>query len=115
MLCPLHNYSLVQISQWQKTKIAVPYLALIFTNILTCIVHTRTHTAFSAAVTADKFPLVHDYISQMLQDAAVKKTALPPEKHLVFYKKMKESDGQHDYSVADLEGKGVTIYTKKRA
>ena len=71
--------------------------------------------AFSAAVTADKFPLVHDYISRMLQDEAVKKTALPPEKHLAFYKKAKESDGQHDYSVADLDGKGVTIYTKKQA
>jgi hypothetical protein len=45
----------------------------------------------------------------------VKKTALPPEKHLAFYKKMKESDGLHDYSVADLDGKGVTIYTKKQA
>ena len=77
--------------------------------------HTLTHTAFAAAVTADKFPLVHDYITRMLQDEAVKKTALPPEKHLAFYKKMKESDGQHDYSIADLDGKGVTIYTKKQA
>lgn len=75
----------------------------------------HTHTAFAAAVTADKFPLVHDYITRMLQDEAVKKTALPPEKHLAFYKKMKESDGKHDYSVADLDGKGVTIYTKKQA
>ncbi len=77
--------------------------------------HTYTYTAFSAAVTADEFPLDLDYISQMLQDAAVKKTALPPEKHLAFYEKIKESDGQHDYSVADLDGKGVTIYTKKQA
>ena len=51
----------------------------------------------------------------MLQDPAVKKTALPPEKHLAFFKTMKETGGQHDYSVADLDGKGVTIYTKKQA
>ena len=81
------------------------------------LTHTRIHTrtAFAAAVTAGKFPLVHDFISRMLQDEVVKKTALPPEKHLAFYKKMKESDGKHDYSVADLDGKGVTIYTKKQA
>ena len=112
MYAPSPSYAPVQVSEWQRTKIVLPYLAQFFTNILTC---THTHTALGAAVTADKFPLVHDYISRMLQDAAVKKTALPPEKHLAFYKKMKESDGQHDYSVADLEGKGVTIYTKKQA
>ncbi len=50
----------------------------------------------------------------MLQDAAVKKTALPPEKHLAFYKRIEESDGQHDYSVADLDGKGVTSTQRSR-
>ena len=84
-------------------------------SLIHACTYTCTITAFSAAVTVDKFPLFHDYISWMLQDEAVKKTALPPEKHLAFAKKMKESDGQHDYSVADLDGKGVTIYTKKQA
>ena len=75
--------------------------------------HTRTiHVAFAAAITEDKFPRVHRYISRMLQDPAVKKTALPPEKHLAFYTSAKEE--KHDYSVADLDGNGVTIYTKKQ-
>ena len=40
---------------------------------------------------------------------------LPPEKHLAFYKGISDSGGQkHDYSVADLTGKGVTIYTRKQ-
>ena len=77
--------------------------------------HTHNTIAFGTAFTEDKFPLVHGYISLMLQDAAVKKVALPPEKHLAFYKGISDSGGQkHDYSVADLTGKGVTIYTRKQ-
>ena len=69
--------------------------------------------AYNEAVTEEKLPLVHSYISRMLQDPAVKKTALAPEKHLAFFKSYFQPGGKHDYGVADLDGKGVTIYTRK--
>ena len=72
-----------------------------------------SNVAFNEAVTEEKLPLLHNYISRMLQDPPVKKTALAPEKHLAFYKSYSQPDGKHDYSVADLDGKGVTIYTRK--
>ena len=48
----------------------------------------------------------------MKQTDAVKKTLLPDEAHVAFIKGYSES-GTHDYSHADLTGKGVTIYTRK--
>ncbi len=59
---------------------------------MTLYMHTYSYTAFSAAVTVDKFPLVHDYISRMLEDEVVKNTALPSKKHLA-YKKIRRVMG----------------------
>ena len=48
----------------------------------------------------------------MSQTEAVKPSYLPPEAHLKVVKAF--VSGEHDYSPADLTGKGVTIYTKKQ-
>ncbi len=49
----------------------------------------------------------------MLQEGAVKATALSSEMHLKFLNAMISSSGNHDYSIVDVTGKGVVIYTKK--
>ena len=48
----------------------------------------------------------------MKENDAVKQSYLPPENHLAFIKSYIQG-GKHDYSAADLTGKGVVIYTKK--
>ncbi len=48
----------------------------------------------------------------MLQEGDVKATALSSEMHLKFLNAM-ISSGNHDYSIVDVTGKGVVIYTKK--
>ena len=75
--------------------------------------HACVHAAFSTAFSEDKFPLLHSYISHMFEDEAVKQTTFRPEQHLAFMMRMHELGGQHDYSLADMTGKGLIIYTKK--
>ena len=48
----------------------------------------------------------------MKQEDAVKQSFLPSEAHIAFFKTT-QSTGTHDYSTVDLNGTGVTIYTKK--
>ncbi len=43
---------------------------------------------------------------------AVQASLLSYEAHAAFIKTFKET-GKHDYSIADLTGQGVTIYSKK--
>ena len=69
-------------------------------------------TGFASAVNKDKFPLIFGWIFRMKENDAVKQSYLPPENHVAFIKSATQS-GKHDYSAADLTGKGVVIYTKK--
>ena len=47
----------------------------------------------------------------MRETKAVKETVLPVEAHVTFINSFKT--GTHDYSPADLSGKGLLIYTCK--
>ena len=69
-------------------------------------------TELSSVFSEERFPTFFDWIGQMKQTDAVKKSLLPDEAHLAFIKSFKE--GKHDYSHADLTGEGITIYTKKQ-
>ena len=71
-----------------------------------------TSAVLGEQITKDKFPRLFDYISRMLQNEAVKKTALPTDMHLKFINGF-VSSGNHDYSVVDITGNGVVMYTKK--
>ena len=64
-----------------------------------------------AEITKDKFPHFFDYVELMKQDPAVKKSFLPAEIHIAFVKSVVA--GVHDYSTGDLQGTGVTIYSRK--
>ena len=62
-------------------------------------------------VTKEKFPLYFEYVETMKQDAAVKKSYIPVEKHVACFKSF--VTGVHDYSIVDLDGTGLTIYSRK--
>lgn len=47
----------------------------------------------------------------MKANDAVKQSYQPPEAHAAFAKSVRA--GSHDYSHADVTGKGITIYAKK--
>lgn len=47
----------------------------------------------------------------MSANDAVKQSYLSPEAHAAFVKSARA--GSHDYSHADVTGKGITIYAKK--
>ncbi len=64
-----------------------------------------------AEVTKENFPLFFDYLELMKQDPAVKKSYIPKEIHVAMVKTF--VTGVHDYSVADLQGTGVTVYSRK--
>ena len=60
----------------------------------------------------DKFPVLHGWIARMRETKAVKETMLSVEAHVTFVKSAQT--GNHDYSPADLSGKGLPIYTCKK-
>ena len=60
-----------------------------------------------------KFLRLLKYISNMMEDEAVKRCYFPPKVHLGFMKKQAET-GEQDYSIADQIGTGITIYSKKK-
>ena len=81
--------------------------------------NTKQISAFLFSITEvavifpeDKFPILYGWISRMKQTDTVKKTSLPDEAYAAFFKSSSET-GKHDYSHADVTGKGVTIYTRK--
>ena len=64
-----------------------------------------------AQVSKEKFPLFFEYLEVMKQDEAVKKSILPVESHIAILNAFKT--GVHDYSHTDLQGTGVTIYSRE--
>ena len=66
---------------------------------------------FAAVVKDEDFPEFNGWIERMKSTEAVKSSYQPTEAHLAFIKSVK--GGVHDYSHADVTGKGITIYAKK--
>ena len=62
-------------------------------------------------ITKEKFPLFFEYLEHMKQDPAVKKSLIPLENHVAALKSF--VTGVHDYSYTDLQGTGVTVYSRK--
>eukprot|EP00731_Ephydatia_muelleri_P001335 Em0001g1335a len=59
------------------------------------------------------YPILFGWISRMKEVEAVKRVALPDSAHFGFYKGY-VGTGQHDYGVADISGKGITVYAKEK-
>lgn len=69
------------------------------------------YTELSAQISEDQFPDFFGWIERMKANDAVKQSYSSPEAHAAFAKSVRA--GSHDYSHADVTGKGITIYAKK--
>jgi glutathione S-transferase len=68
-------------------------------------------TEFAEQTKEEDFPEFFGWVERMKGVEAVRKSYQPPEAHLAFINSVKA--GVHDYSHADVTGKGITIYAKK--
>lgn len=55
--------------------------------------------------------MLFGWLERMKKVDAIKQTYLAPDNHLAFLKSVKA--GVHDYSAADVEGKGIKIHSSK--
>lgn len=79
---------------------------------LCCFCHSSfLYTELSAQISEAQFPDFFGWIERMKANDAVKQSYSPPEAHAAFAKSVRA--GSHDYSHADVTGKGITIYAKK--